>query len=87
MYATFAWPALAEGQELYLYLAAVDSEARAFVDGQLIGEHSSWNMPSIHKIGPELLGKPGNHLFALKIWTTARLCGSYGPVGLLIVDP
>ena len=86
MYVTFAWPALAEGQELYLYLAAVDSEARAFVDGQLIGELNSGDNSSIHKIGPELLGKPGNHLLALKIWTTARLCGSYGPVGLLIVD-
>jgi len=86
MYTTLNWPDLGEGQELYLFLGGVDSEARAFLDGQLIGEHNTWDKPSIHKIDSRLLSKPGKHLLALKIWTTGRLCGSYGPVGLLIVD-
>ena len=84
-YVSFAWPSLTDGQELYLYIAGVDSEARVFVNGALVAEHSSWSKPSIHRIDPSLMA-PGKHLLAMKMWTPGGQCGSYGPVGLIIVD-
>lgn len=85
-YLPFEWPA-ENGQQLYLFASAIDSEARIYVNGRLVGEHSGWDTPSITPIDAEARdADTAEQLLALKVWTPAGLAGIYGPLALLVEE-
>jgi hypothetical protein len=78
-------PDLTEGQDLYLYVSGIDSEARFFIDGEPAGKHVGWDTPSLIEV-PENLREKDEGLLAVKVWTPAGMGGIYGPLGLVVAE-
>lgn len=78
-------PEVAAGQELYLYLSGIDSEAKLFIGGEPAGEHRGWNTPSLLRIPAELRSSE-EQLLALKVFTPAGMGGVYGPIALVVTQ-
>ncbi|MGI5820017.1 MAG: hypothetical protein ACOX9R_18180 [Armatimonadota bacterium] len=76
-------PEVAAGNELYLYVSGIDSEAKLFIDGELAGEHRGWDTPSLIRVPDELRGAD-RELLAVKVYTSGGMGGIYGPIGLVV---
>ena len=87
-YLSFPWPEVKAGQAAHLYFSAIDSEARFFLNGRLVGSHNGWKEPAAIRLKESWRrpgGKPGaKEMLAVKVWTTSGLAGLYGPVGIVI---
>lgn len=77
-------PDVPAGRGLYIYISGIDSEAKLFVDGELLGRHEGWDRPSLLAI-PTGLRRPGRQLLAVKVFTPAGMGGIYGPMALVVV--
>lgn len=67
---------------LHIFLGGVDSHARVWLDGRLVGEHDSWNRPSLLAV-KERPENRGAHLLVLRVSTPTGMGGVYGPVALV----
>ncbi len=76
-------PEVPAGDDLYLYISGIDSEAKLFINGELIGNHEGWDTPSLVRI-PDELRKPEQQLLTLKVYTPGGMGGVYGPLGLVL---
>ncbi len=76
-------PQVAEGQDLYLYVSGIDTEAKFFINGEPAGKHAGWDTPSLIRV-PEKLRDTEDGLLAVKVWTPAGMGGIYGPLGLVV---
>lgn len=83
-YFSFPWPEVKTGQTAHLLLSAIDSEARIFLNGRLVGSHSGWKEPAAVRLKNSWRRPEGKQMLAVKVWTTSGLAGLYGPVAIVI---
>jgi hypothetical protein len=84
-YLPIEMPEVAEGQDLYIYVSGIDSEAKFFIDGQPAGSHVGWDSPSLIRL-PENLRGTDDGLLAVKVYTSGGMGGIYGPLGLVVAQ-
>lgn len=68
--------------ELKLFFGGIDSFGKVYLNGELIGEHKSWNQPSLHTVDRSLLN-PQDNLIAVRVESRSGLGGIYGPVAIV----
>lgn len=71
-----------EDPDLKLFFGGIDSFGKIYLNGQLIGEHTSWSKPSLHDLDRTLLNSQ-NNLIAVRVESRSGLGGIYGPVAIV----
>lgn len=69
-------------ENLKLFFGGIDSMGKIYLNGKLIGEHTSWSKPSIHEIDQNLLDSKKN-VVAVRVESRSGLGGIYGPVAIV----